>query len=207
MDPLPPSDDALLAAARAGDTGAFEALCARYRALLVSRVRRWLGAALQRRVSIQDVLQEAYVVALGRLDRFEPEGEGAFGAWVAQIAEFKAREAVRRHAQTRKRAGRREVSVAPAVREAAPARDPSPSQVVAADERAAAARAALEALPDDYRHVLTLVQVNHLSLSDAAALLGRSYEATKKLYGRALSRYAEVLAVERRPRGAPPAVP
>lgn len=199
MDDANTTDADLIEAVRLGDEHAFQALCARYRGLLLHRVRRWLDGAIQRKVSVQDVLQEAYVVAFDRLGEFDDRGDGAFGAWLAQIAEFKAREAVRRHAGTAKRRLGREVSAAPGAEPAVAHDDaPTPSEVAIGREQQSAARAALKALPEDYRHVLTLVQVNGLPLADAAALLGRSYEATKKLYGRALSRYAEVLAVERR---------
>jgi hypothetical protein len=47
------------------------------------------------------------------------------------------------------------------------------------------------------REVLALVQVEGLRLADAAARMGRSYEATKKLYGRAASRLAKGMATGR----------
>ena len=85
---------ALVAAARAGDEAAFAALCARYRAVIEGRVSHFIRGALNRRVSVQDVLQESYLVAHTRLGSFDDRGPGAFGGWLLQIAEWKAREAV-----------------------------------------------------------------------------------------------------------------
>jgi DNA-directed RNA polymerase specialized sigma24 family protein len=54
----------------------------------------------------------------------------------------------------------------------------------------------LKGLPEDYRRILELVQFEGLTLRDAAGRMGRSYEAAKKLYGRALSRFAKELGTD-----------
>jgi len=51
----------------------------------------------------------------------------------------------------------------------------------------------MKGLPGDYRQVLQLVQLDHLALKEAAVSMGRSYEATKKLYGRAVAALAREL--------------
>jgi RNA polymerase sigma-70 factor (ECF subfamily) len=182
---------ALVAAARAGDPAAFARLCEIHRGLLSSRIQRFLQGPLRRRVSVQDVMQDAYVVAHLRLAEFEARGPGAFGAWLAQIAELKAREAMRRHAGSRKRGIGREVAVGSTGVDAEPAGGvTSPSQAAMGTETAAAIERAFARLPPDYRHVLDLVQRRHTSLRDAAVVLDRSYEATKKLFARALARLA-----------------
>ena len=56
-----------------------------------------------------------------------------------------------------------------------------------------AARRAMAALPADYGEVLRLRQEEHLSLGEAAKRMGRSKEAARKLYSRALARLAERL--------------
>lgn len=186
-----PTDEQLIGRARKGDTRAFEMLCGRYENLLRARAREWIVGAVQRKVSILDVLQEAYAVAHERLDDFEDRGQGAFGAWLAQIAEYKAREAVRHHRGAAKRDAGREVS-----RGGRPdtaqlqGTGRTPSQVLSAREELDQVRQAMKALPNDYRHVLQLVQLDHLALKEAAVLMGRSYEATKKLYGRAVAALA-----------------
>lgn len=194
----PPTDEQLVLRARKGDAQAFEELCTRYEGLLRARARNWIVGAVQRKVSLVDVLQEAYFLAHERLDDFEDRGEGAFGAWLAQIAEYKAREAVRRHAGVAKRDAGREVSrgARPATAQA-PGRGPSPSQAAMAHEETDAVRQALGALSDDHRTVLQLVRFDHLSMKEASVLMGRTYEATKKLYGRAVAALAREL---KRPR-------
>ena len=58
------------------------------------------------------------------------------------------------------------------------------------------ARLAIAQLPPDYREVLHLRQDEHLSLQTAAVRMGRSKEAARKLYARALARLAELLGLE-----------
>ena len=190
-DKEPPTDEQLIGRARKGDAQAFEMLCHRYEDQLRARTRRWIVGAVQRKVSILDVLQEAYAVAHDRLDDFEDRGEGAFGAWLAQIAEYKAREAVRHHRGAAKRDAGREVSRGGRP-DTAQVRGSgrTPSQILSAREEFNQVRQAMKALPDDYRQVLQLVQLDHLPLKEAAVMMGRSYEATKKLYGRAVAALA-----------------
>ena len=189
-----PTEEQLVARAREGDEQAFEALCARYEGLLRARIRHWVIGAVQRRVSMVDVLQEAYLVAHARLDEFDERGEGAFGAWLAQIVEYKAREAVRRHVGVQRRDAGREVTRG-ARPDTAQVRgdDPSPSQVAILHEEEQAVREALQRLSDDHRTVLELVRFDNLPLKEVAVLMGRSYEATKKLYGRAVAALAREL--------------
>ena len=49
-----------------------------------------------------------------------------------------------------------------------------------------------EALPPDYRTILRLVKEEGLTMRAAGERMGRSREAAKKLYGRALLRLTEV---------------
>ena len=48
-------------------------------------------------------------------------------------------------------------------------------------------------MPDDYRQARQLVQLDHLAVKEAAVLMGRSYEAAEKLYGRAVAALAREL--------------
>ncbi|MHC4470458.1 MAG: sigma-70 family RNA polymerase sigma factor [Planctomycetota bacterium] len=186
------SDEDLVREIRAGDDGALRALSERYTAKLQERVGRRLMPGMRRKVAASDILQEAYLSALPRLDDFEDRGGGSFGAWFNRIVEVKIADAVRRHVETAKRSVGQEVTRSarcPTHRFAAPG--PSPSQVVAGSELKEAVREAFARLPEDFREVIDLLQVEHLSLEEAADRMGRTKEAVKKLYGRALSRLEE----------------
>ncbi len=192
------SDAVLIRRAREGDERSFGLLCERYAGSLRAQVRRSLPASLRRKLSASDILQEAYLTSFQRLAGFEDRGDGSFGAWISRIAAYKVREAVRAYGGTAKRAVDHEVSRTRRGDTANfAARGPTPSEEAVAGELREAASEALVTLPADYREVLRLLQERHLTVEEAAARMGRSREAVKKLYGRALSRFAELLAVDR----------
>lgn len=193
------NDEDLVRRIRGGDDLALKALSDRYAARLTRRVQQRLMPGMRRKVAASDILQEAYLSALPRLGDFEDRGEGSFGRWFGRIVEVKIADAVRRHVQAAKRGVRREVTRSarcPTNRFAGQA--PSPSQVLVGAELKEAIRAALEELPEDSRLVIDLLQEERLSLEEAADRMGRTKEAVKKLYGRALSRLEELagLALE-----------
>ena len=95
---------------------------------------------------------------------------------------------VRRHVEAGSRDARREIALrtnAEAV--AGPADQTSPSVQIANAEETAAVRRAVEELPSAYREIVRLVHQEGLTLVEAGARMGRSAEAARKLYGRALA--------------------
>jgi len=178
---------------RAGDESAFHRLFDRHVPALSARVRRMLPAAVQRKVSVADVVQEARIAAHGRRRDFENRHANALRAWLLKIAELKARHALRRFGTTAKRATAREQSRNGAAEAAAPVDPgPSPSQAAMDAELSAVALRAMAALPPDYREVLRLARIEGLTLAEAGSRMGRSREAAKKLYGRALVKFADL---------------
>jgi len=191
------SEAALLARLQAGDEGALQVLYERYRAGLQARAAQRLSKAIRRKISAADVVQEAYVVAFQRLGDFEDRGEGSFGRWLGRIVDLKAKEMVRRHT-TAKRAAAAEVT-----HDARQATDHhagphhTPSQIAIAAELREAARQAVCELSDDHRTVIRLLQEEHVTVEQAAVRMGRSRQATRKLYGRALAQLARRLKLDR----------
>ena len=59
-------------------------------------------------------------------------------------------------------------------------------------EQRARLQTVLAALPRDYGEILRLARFEGLTLREAGDRMGRSREAAKKLYGRALARFAEL---------------
>jgi len=162
-----------------------------------------MPAHLRRRLSAADVVQEAHIVALQRALDFEDRGAGSFRNWLLKIVEHKVRQAVRDHLAAGKRSMDREVTRG-ARREtgAFAGRQPSPSEAAIGSELAELAGRAMAALPEDYRDVLRLTRDEQLGLAEVGERMGRSYAATKKLYARALSRFAsEFSRLQGRPGG------
>lgn len=190
-------DGALVRKFRDGDESALRALFDRVEPRLRSRIDARLSPDLRRKLSVDDLLQEVYLTAYRRLDDFEDRGEGAFEAWVSRIAALKLREEIRRWRGTARRGAAKEVTRgARPDTDFFPVKDASPSQVAAGRELRDRVRLALRELPENYREILRLVQIEHLALRDAGERMGISREAAKKLYGRALSRLSDLLGEE-----------
>jgi len=187
----------LVARAREGDEDAFATLCARYEDRLRRRVTVRLSRGVQRRFSANDVLQLAHLEAHAKLAAFEDRGPGSFGRWLGRIVDLKARQLVRHHAGTARRAVQAEVTRGrrPTVA-AAEGASASPSQVAMGAELRAAVQGAIEQLPPQYREVLVLVQTEGLSTAEAAARLGKTRDAVKGLYSRALASLARKLGLD-----------
>lgn len=194
----PPDESGLIAAAREGDESALAALCKRYEAKLRARVERRLSPALRRRVAASDVIQEALMVAAERIGDFEDRGPGSFGRWLGRIVDLKAQQLVRHHAGTAKRDVGAEVTrAARATMGAVRGRSPSPSQIAIGKETREAAQRAIAALPPTYQQVIRLIQGEGLTLAQAGERMGRTRDAVKGLYSRALGRLARELNIEK----------
>lgn len=189
-----PDDQVLIQRFRSGDESALKSLFMRYEPRLRGLLGQRLPVSMRRKLSVEDILQEAYLTAYTRISEFEARHDGAFGAWLEQIATFKLREQIRRYRNTYKRGAADEVT-----RGARPdtvlfaGKGPSPSEAAIGEELRTKAVRAMRELPDDYRRVIELVQVEHLTLRVAGERMGRSREAMKKLYGRALAKLAEAI--------------
>ena len=204
-DPTPvpeepkPTDEDLVRRAAAGDDVAFRVLVDRRLRSLTARVRKRIPAILRRKVSESDVVQAAFFTAYQKLPEFEDRGEGSFGRWLGEIAEFKVRDLLKRYRGTAKRRIDREISGDLRGRpEQVRSREPSPSSAAMATELRGRAAAAMARLPDHYREVLRLVQDEGLGLAEVGERTGRSAKAVSKLYGRAVNLLAKLVFEEGR---------
>jgi RNA polymerase sigma-70 factor (ECF subfamily) len=181
----------LVAQARGGDREALRVLLSKHRREVLARIRRRIPAALGRKLSAADLYQEASLAAFERIGEFEDRGEGSFGRWLCRIAEIRLKDQLRRFGRQRRALDREQTRAGRPATSAFRSEDPTPSQAAMASERRAAVGEALAGIPEHYREILRLVQTEGLRLRDAAGRVGKSYEATKKLYGRALNAFSE----------------
>lgn len=177
----------LLTRYRDGDRDAFRELVEKHEHILRTRLAGRLPAHLRRRVSVADVVQETCLVAYDRRAAFEDRGAGSFRNWMLGIAENRMRDEIKRHAGAAKRSADREVtrSARPETAYLQAARG-TPSAVASSAEQVALVQAAMVQLSEDHREVLRLALEEGLSLRECAEHMGRSREAMKKLYGRAV---------------------
>ena len=192
-DPVPP-DEAVVRRILSGDEAAARELFDRYLPRLRGRVRRKLPARVRRKVGESEVVQEAYLTAFLRLAEFEDRGDGSFSRWLAAILKNKIDDELRRYLGTKRRDVRRETSLTSAGGgPRLPSKSPSPSAgAMALEDRQRLARAA-EGLSEDHRTILRLVHEEGLRIFEAGTRMGRSGDAARKLYGRAVSRLAQRL--------------
>lgn len=176
-------DEALFAAAAAGELGAWEGLTARLGAWLTGSVRASWPPWLSGPQGADDVAQLVWLVAWQRRESFRDRGPGTLRSWLRRIAANKLSDA-RRGVAAAKRDVRRERGGSSRV--AAAGR--SPSSVVSGREASAWLRWATSWLTDVQRRVIELVEAQRLSHAEAGAQLSPplSDEAARKHHARGL---------------------
>ncbi len=191
------SSDALIAAARGGNSKAVGRLAERYRRYLLHVANESLNPALRAKVGASDVVQETMLHFQQKFERFEGQTEAELLAWLRRILYFRALEVARRFSSTEARNLRREVlidelrdsRVGTAVVDPAP----TPSTQLAHNEQAAALRISIAKLPPPVRWLIHLRNVERQSFSEIGKSLDCSEEAARKRWVRALAQLRRVL--------------
>lgn len=175
----------LVERAQGGDEHAFAALYDRYIDQIYGYVRRRVG----NREIAEDLTGDVFLRAWRRFDRFEWQGVD-LGAWLTTIA----RNRVNDHFKSaRFRLERSTDQVGD--RDAGPRTD-HPERVAEARELARSLAEALDQLKGEHREVIELRFVHDMSVTETAAVLGRTVGATKALQYRALRSLAAVVRDE-----------
>jgi RNA polymerase sigma-70 factor (ECF subfamily) len=188
------SDDrALLEAAQAGDRGALAELLGRHEQQIYRFGLRMCGNEADAR----DVLQETLVGAFRNLGSYR--GEGALSTWLFQIARSHCIKAHRR------RVGEPAQNLPLDEASALPAEAAEPDRRAEAREIGELISAAMLALPEPSREVLILRDVEGLSASEAAEVLGIEVGALKSRLHRARMELRTRLAALLGDHEAPPA--
>ena len=153
---------------RAGDREAFGLLLRRHR----RAVYRTAHSIARDDAEAEEIAQEAWVRAFDHLDQFS--GRGRFVSWVTRIAV--------REAWLRGRRSRRATSLPPG-REVEISSASDPERSAADREMFDALDAAVRALPEKFRTVFVLREIEGLSTAETARLLNASALAVKtRLY-------------------------
>jgi len=173
---LPVDEPALVAALRAGHEWAFEIMVRVYGGRLIAVARRFMRSD----EDAQDVVQSAYVNALRALHDFENTAQ--LSTWLHRIV---VNTALMKLRSQRRRPGESIEALLPAFGEdghhveqfsewSAPA-----DRLLEREETRAVVRACIEALPDGYRLVLILRDIEELSTQETAERLGITATAVK----------------------------
>lgn len=170
------SEAGLLAGLRAGEAAAYESLVRHHGPRLLAVARR----LLRREEDAQDAVQDAFLAAFKAVAAFE--GQSSLGTWLHRITVNAA--------LMKLRAGRRRPELA--LEDLLPAFDElgehvrevrdwsaQPDALLDREALRRRVRACIDRLPERYRTVLVLREVEELSTAETAALLGVSEGAVK----------------------------
>lgn len=186
----------LLDNARAGSTSSLGRLMTLYGAYLKVIVAAQLDQRLRSRVSASDVVQETFYEAHRDFGAFRGQSPDEFLAWMRRILVNNLMRAVERHFTAAKRDVRREVSLermqsrvdqsANRFAALAGSQGESPSAGMQRRENQVALALALADLPDDYRTVIQLRNLEGLSFAAVASRMARTNGAVRMLWLRAI---------------------
>lgn len=196
MNPLArPEPESTLARVKAGQVSELGPLLEVYRRYLALLVRLQLGKKLRAKLDVEDVVQEVFLEAHRAIERFRGATTREFLAWLREITAAVLANQVRHYLGTKRRDVRLERSLvddldrsSEALDGGLVASDPSPSQQASRRETAVRLADALAALPEDYREVIILRQLEDLPFGEVARRMGRTVDSVKNLWVRALAR-------------------
>ena len=175
-------DEEIVRRVRAGDSAVFEILMRRHN----QRVYRVVRAVVKDEADVEDVMQQAYINAFTHLHQFEDRSQ--FSTWLIRIALHEA--------FGRRRKMQRAETTTPRIRsgveddrgefmDTLTSSEADPERQAYAQELHRALEAAVDTLPETYRTVFMLRDIEGLSTSETGQGLGLGDEAVKTRLHRA----------------------
>lgn len=199
MASTPPSDEKLVADAVAGSKEALTDLLKLYG----PRIREGLTGSIPRKwqsvLSAEDVMQQAYVDAFRAIGQFVPRQDGSFSGWLATLAKRNLVDALR-GLEADKRGGNRQRVGAGGedenvldLYEMLSGTNSTPSRHAARDEAKGFLHRAMQTLPENYRKIVQMYDIEGRSIEEVSAELNKSAGAVYMLRSRAHRRLGEIL--------------
>jgi RNA polymerase sigma-70 factor, ECF subfamily len=171
------SDVDVVRRVREGETALFEVLMRRYN----QRIYRVVRAIVKDPAEAEDVMQQAYLNAYRHLDQFA--GLASVSTWLTKIAVYEALGRVRRRRPTTSldEQDTEGTTLMDSLRSPAL----NPEQILLAQESSGLLETAITELPDVYRTVFMLREVEGLSTEETADCLGLNQDTVKTRLHRA----------------------
>ena len=164
------SDAEIVQRVRSGDRASFEILMRRHN----QRIYRAARAILKDERDVEDVMQQAYINAFTHLDQFEERSR--FSTWLTRIA---VNEAIARRQKVRS------TESGDMVEHTVTSQQPTPEHLAYAGELQRVLENAVDDLPDAYRAVFMLRDIEGLSTNETGEALDLGEEAVKTRLHRA----------------------
>jgi RNA polymerase sigma-70 factor (ECF subfamily) len=182
MDPA--SSTAVLRQALAGSDAALDTLYARFGPRLLSFIRLKMGRSLRARLESRDILQATFLKSFEHLDDFDGSNGRSLLGWMMRIAEHEIHDRADFHTR-HQRDARREDDMGdhPDI----VARTRSALSRLILGEQAERVEHALASLTEPHRQVILLRSFEELSFPEIAGRLGKSEDASRMLFARAMT--------------------
>ena len=187
-----------------GDQEALAELFSQHRDRLWRMINFRLDPRLHGRVDADDILQEAWLAAVQRIDHFLTDATRSIFVWFRLIASQTLIDLHRRHLGTQKRNAALEFSInrgwtsdstSSALSFHLLGHLTSPSQAALREELSNQLQVSLQSMNEIDREVLALRHFEQLSNKETAQILGISDQACSDRYMRALARLKNVLRI------------
>lgn len=176
----------LLADARQGSAPAVERLFERLAPRLLTLIRLEMGPSLRRRLESRDILQGSLLKAFQHLDQLRGDDGATMMGWLAGIARNEIRDQAEYHHRQRRDAGRELSLDGGASPQLATNLRSASSRLVVSQELRRLERA-LESLSPQHREVIVLRRLEELPYPEIGARLGKSADACRMLFARAMA--------------------
>ncbi len=184
--------------ARSGTSEALGELLESYRNYLRVLAAAQVSRRLSLRMSPSDIVQETMLAAHRDFAEFRGESAGQFSAWLRTILARSLFRTVERHLKAEKRDLRKEISLQSvasqiessccAISNILQAATLTASSIVMREEELVRIYDLLAKLPNDYRDVIVMRNLNSMRFEAIAQQMGRSSTAARLLWLRAIRR-------------------
>jgi RNA polymerase sigma factor (sigma-70 family) len=191
--------DILAVRAARGDRDALVCLLEQNAPEMRRRLARRIPRRWQHALTVDDVVQQTYVDAFLDVGNFSPNGEGSFAAWLGTLARHNLLDAVRMLEADKRGGGHPGVRFPSsaesfvALAEVLQAESGTPSRSVARDEACEALKSAVCRLPEPYRQVVQMYDLEVRSVGEVAEALSKSLGAVFMIRARAHRRLRSML--------------
>jgi RNA polymerase sigma-70 factor (ECF subfamily) len=151
-----------------------------------------MATRFQSLLDVDDVIQVTFLEVFLRIGRFEYRGDGSFEAWLRRIADNNLIDAIRSLEAGKQLPPEKRITLPNGGQSSVALLDcigfttGTPSRQAMADESIEILRQAISQLPRDYGKVLTLYDLDGLSIDEVSEQLSRSAGAIYMLRARAM---------------------
>lgn len=185
----------LIAQSKSGNRDAIDQLIGSYRDYLLLVANQSVGRPLQRKVAPSDLVQSACLQVHEHINNFQGSTQAELLAWLRAILRNELLQA-QRSFKANMRDLSREQSTSTLERRAERGDSQSPSTAAILNEEAEQLRAAMLELSADHRRAILLRNWERLPFEEIGQRMGRTTDAAKKLWSRAIQQLRKHLPAD-----------